>query len=161
MWWSSILLTRGKIIIFTFVHLVSSQMQQKASGNSERQYAILGPIRKLMHWEVEQLTILTRGNLQGLPTNKNFRLELHEYVCQEKYFISQSFTVLQLPFFLPTFSTADTSNNKFANCFYLPYSFSGTQLFCDSSSSDLSTISLSMDAKGVCVYYCGARRKRR
>lgn len=151
-----------QIIVCTFVHSVSFQMQQKASSNSERQYAILGPYREWISWEIEQLTIFARGNLQGIPTKKNVRLEIYQDGCQQKYFISQSFTVLWLPFFfffLPTYLVLQApATNEFAMCFHFSHPFSGTQLFCNTLPSDPKTTGLSKDAKGVCAYKCSERR---
>lgn len=89
-------------------------MQQKACSNSERQCAILGSNREWISWEVEQLTIFARRNLQGIPSKKHVRLEIHQDGCQQKYFISQSFAVLwlQFHFFVNLFSTAGTSNKQ-------------------------------------------------
>lgn len=73
----------------------------------------------------------------------------------------QSFTVLWLTSrFLPSYLALQTpATNKFGNCFPFSHSFSGIKLFCDTSFLDPKTTSLSQDAEGVCVYYCGARRE--
>lgn len=132
-------------------------MQQKACSNSEREYAILGSNREWISWEVEQLTIFARRNLQGIPSKKHVRLEIHQDGCQQKYFISQSFTVLWLPFnfFANLFSMAGTSNKhvwdvlSFLTCFF----WNSAVILCDTLPSDPKTTSLSQDAtKGLCIW---------
>lgn len=131
---------------------MSSQLQLKASSNSDRQYVILRPIRKWMSWGVEQLTIFAKGNLQGIPTNKNYsRMVANRNIS--------SVSLLQYCgfhlgcFFLPSYlALQTTATNKFGNCLHFSCSFCGTQLFCDTLSSDPKILSLAQDAKGfLCV----------
>lgn len=123
-------------------------MQQKASSNSERQYAILGPNKEWISWEVEQLTIFVRRNLQGIPTKKNVRLEIHQDGCQQKYFISQSLQSYGSYFiFLPSYLELQApATYKFGMCLHFWHAFSGNQLFCDTLPSEPKTTSLSQDA---------------
>lgn len=112
MWWLSILLTWGLnhcmyFSSFSVLSDAAESLQQFRetvcySGTQQR-------MNKLRSW-----AIFARGNLQGIPTNKNIRLEIYQDGCQQKYFISQSFTVLWVPlhFFANLFSTAGTSNKQ-------------------------------------------------